>query len=136
MSTLRVRRTVLEEIADHARAVYPREAVGLAGGPSPRHVTRAYSLTNIAADDREFLADPFEHWGALNRIRQDGLAVCAAYHSHPDGGTGLSGKDLRFASESGLIQIVVSISSEHTRFATYEIADGAMRPLAYEEVED
>jgi proteasome lid subunit RPN8/RPN11 len=127
---------VLEEIAHHARSAYPREAVGLAGGPSPRHLTRAYSLTNIAADDREFLADPFEHWGALNRIRQDGLALCAAYHSHPDGGIGLSDTDLRFARESSLIQIVVSISEKHTRFATYEIADGALRPLAYEEVDD
>jgi proteasome lid subunit RPN8/RPN11 len=127
---------VLEEIADHARSVYPREAVGLAGGPSPRHITRAYSLTNIAADDREFLADPFEHWRALNQIRQDGLTACAAYHSHPDGGVGISEKDLRFASASTLIQIVVSISVKHTRFATYETADGALRPLAYEEVDD
>jgi proteasome lid subunit RPN8/RPN11 len=136
VTTLRVGRTVLDEIGRHARSVYPREAVGLAGGPSAYHLTRAYPLTNIAADSREFLADPFEHWKALNQIREDGLIVCAAYHSHPDGGVGLSDKDRAFANSSQLIQVVVSVANAQLALAAYVFSRNGFHPVPCEEVSD
>lgn len=130
MIALSMNQSLLDEIVRQSRAAYPREAVGLLGGPTPLRLTAVFPLTNIANDDHEFLADPFEQWQALNRMKEQNLQACAVFHSHPDGGVDLSAQDRRFAGRSGLAQVLIALTRDSVRLAAYAVEGHAIMPLA------
>lgn len=104
-----ISKTLRARIACHALEARPREAVGLLGGTEAGCVLRVLRLPNIAAGDRAFLADPFAQFCALRRLKAEGQALLAIYHSHPDGGAGLSKEDLMYARHWPCAHLIVSL---------------------------
>jgi proteasome lid subunit RPN8/RPN11 len=90
-------RHLRDQILSHARSLQPKEAVGLLGGLSDGRVTLVLPLPNIALENKTFLADPFEQFSALRRLRSENLDLLAIYHSHPLGGADPSEEDLEYA---------------------------------------
>jgi proteasome lid subunit RPN8/RPN11 len=88
---------LLEQILSHARESQPKEAVGLLGGCPDGRVTLALPLRNIAVENKRFVADPFEQFSALSRLKSEDLHLLAIYHSHPHGGVDPSEEDLEHA---------------------------------------
>jgi proteasome lid subunit RPN8/RPN11 len=97
------------DIISHARAALPREAVGLLGGNGWGRVTRALSLPNLAGGERAFIADPFAQFCALRSLEAEKLRLLAIYHSHPDGGAGLSAEDMKCARQWRCAHLIVSL---------------------------
>jgi proteasome lid subunit RPN8/RPN11 len=90
-------RHLREQILSHARQSQPREAVGLLGGCPDGRVKLALPLPNIAMGDKRFVADPYEQFSAVTRLKSEDLHLLAIYHSHPQGGVYPSEEDLEYA---------------------------------------
>lgn len=114
-------RAPLAEMIADARQRAPAEAVGLLAGHDPRTVSRCVPLPNIAISRGEFLADPFAQWQAMRALREDNLLLVAIYHSHPDGGTHQSPRDLQFARRLKVHQVVIALQARTLRVAAYTV---------------
>jgi proteasome lid subunit RPN8/RPN11 len=86
---MRVRQTVLDTIAAHARRDAPRECCGLLIG-TDTEVTEAIAVANEAHDPlRRYEVPPIAHLAQIRRCRELAKAtgvnvgVVGAYHSHP-----------------------------------------------------
>jgi proteasome lid subunit RPN8/RPN11 len=90
----------------------PLEACGLLGGVAPR-VLSIHPLTNIAASETRYLADPAEQLHADRWLREHGEKVVAIYHSHPRWEPIPSATDLKENYLWGLTpRIIVSLLRE------------------------
>jgi proteasome lid subunit RPN8/RPN11 len=86
---MRVRQTVLDTIAAHARRDVPRECCGLLIG-TDTDVTEAVPASNDADDPlRRYEVSPIAHLAQIRRCRElakatgVNIGVVGAYHSHP-----------------------------------------------------
>jgi proteasome lid subunit RPN8/RPN11 len=85
---MRVRQTVLDTIAAHARRDAPRECCGLLIG-TDTEVTEAIPVANEADDPlRRYEVPPIAHLAQIRRCRElkatgINVGVVGAYHSHP-----------------------------------------------------
>jgi proteasome lid subunit RPN8/RPN11 len=59
-----------------------------------------------------FLADPVEQWRAEKAIAARRLSPLAVYHSHPDGGTGLSEFDRSHIAGSKLTAVILAFHAK------------------------
>lgn len=66
-------------------------------------------LTNVAPDNRSFLADPYDQFVALRDIESQQLTLLAIYHSHPRGGIVLSDLDAEYARQWDCAHLVVTV---------------------------
>ncbi|MBV8519317.1 MAG: Mov34/MPN/PAD-1 family protein [Acidobacteria bacterium] len=131
MMSLLIHEQVVREMIADSRSLEPREAVGLLAAPTPGSpVTRCFPLPNIATEDHLYWADPFAQWQAFRSIFQERLRPVAVYHSHPGGGTELSARDIAFARELGLLQVVIALGDRVERLAAHAVdPDGSARPV-------
>ena len=83
-------------------------------------------LANIAEDDRSFIADPFEQFCALRRLKAENLELLAIYHSHPGGGVDPSREDLAYATQWPCIHLIIAAS-------TLTTSDARFRGFRYEQ---
>lgn len=105
-------------IIDHAIDALPNEAVGLVAGRTDFTAQAVERLVNIGAM-LEYFADPHSQFLAEQRLEAAGLRPIAIYHSHPYGASVLSKRDVAFARQRQLVQIVVAFregkSDAHVR---------------------
>jgi proteasome lid subunit RPN8/RPN11 len=103
----------LDEMIELAWSAYPAEAVGLVGGIRST-VTSVYGLQNLAPY-REFFADPYDQYQALQRMTLSGERLLATFHSHPEGATQLSDVDREYVFEVAPTAIVIALcATGHT----------------------
>jgi proteasome lid subunit RPN8/RPN11 len=87
-------------IRTHGAAAYPLECcgalIGSAEPTTPRAITEAWPIENVAAVARErrFTIGPDDYRQAEARAAASGAALLGFYHSHPDGPARPSGEDL------------------------------------------
>lgn len=103
-------RILVNKILAHAQREFPRECVGVLSGSASR-VTGWHPLSNVAKEDRRFLADPTGQIRLFERLRQEGLEVVAIYHSHPFGPTAPSALDLEEAYDPDILNLIVSLDT-------------------------
>jgi [CysO sulfur-carrier protein]-S-L-cysteine hydrolase len=122
---------ILDEVIEHARAAYPREACGLIAGPKPAsgasggQGTRFIPMANIAQSAAEFDMDPADLIKVLRDLRNAGEALAAIYHSHPHGPPHLSAEDIRQAYYPEAAHLIVCLSPpERPQIAAFRIVDG------------
>jgi proteasome lid subunit RPN8/RPN11 len=126
---LRLTAAAREELVEHTRNAFPAEAVGLVGGDRFGRGTQILPLPNIAPAGA-FLAEPRAQFAAERRLRDEGLALVAIYHSHPEGTPTLSPSDIAFAAMRPTPQIVVAVGSAGAvELRAYRCDDG-VRPVA------
>lgn len=107
-------REVIEGIVRHARADAPLECCGLLLGARGR-VSVALPARNELASPTRFRIHPEDHFAALRRARELGLAIAGAYHSHPATAPVPSARDLREADDPGLLHLIVGLPSGDVR---------------------
>ena len=107
----------LDHIEALARAALPYEACGLLVGRPARagdraaRVTRVVESANLAAPatrDR-FEIDPKLQFSLLRELRGSPQAIIGVYHSHPNGRSEPSPRDLADANDPGLIWLVTGV---------------------------
>jgi [CysO sulfur-carrier protein]-S-L-cysteine hydrolase len=106
MDRIVISEPLCQQIILHVSQAIPMEAVGMIGGSPDGCARMVIEIPNLAGT-HEFFADPFAQFQAEKRIAGEGLEVIAIYHSHPDGGTGLSSADLAAAARWNCAHIVI-----------------------------
>jgi len=126
-----VRRTVVADLVDHARAASPHECCGiLIGGPG--EIAEAWRAPNLAESSTRFLVDPQTHVTARRESRRRGLAVVGFYHSHPRSAAVPSPTDIAEASYDDHCHVIVSLAAEPPDVRLYEIRNGDFHETTFE----
>lgn len=96
-----IRRSVIENIIDFAKANYPKEFVALLKGKVKNNVLTVYGLTY----------QPFHGSRRSSHISMDlpiMSGVVGSVHSHPSRDSGPSLTDLRFFNKSGFVHLIIN----------------------------
>ena len=123
---VRIRRTALDLVLAQARRHAPLECCGLLLGTA-HQVEEAYPARNALASRTRYRVEPADHFAALRRARDVGLAVVGAYHSHPAGAPIPSPRDVREANDPDLLHLIVGLPEGALR--AYRLAEGNFHPV-------
>ncbi len=121
---LRLDPGLLEQVIDHAQAIYPREGCGLLAGRGSL-ATRFIPMVNTCASETAYEMDPVELINSLRELRLAGEELVAVYHSHPRGPSYPSASDIRRAYYPEVAHVIVSLSDrKRPQAAAFRIIDG------------
>ena len=123
---LEISSAVLDAIVADANASPAREVCGLLFGSRAR-VTAGLACRNVAEDPADsFEVDPRALIAAHRAARARGPEIVGCYHSHPNGSTKPSLRDL-VAAEDGAIWLIVAAGE----IGLWQAASGRFEPLAF-----
>jgi proteasome lid subunit RPN8/RPN11 len=121
---LRIPRTVLESIIDHARSGLPLEVCGILGGAGGT-ASAYYPIRNTEASGSRFLMDPREQIACMESLREQGMEVLAFCHSHPSGPPFASAEDVRLAFYPDVLTVIISLEDrDNPLVGAFRIAEG------------
>ncbi len=129
---MKIKKEVIEQLADHAKKEAPTEACGYLAG---RYgiITSAYKLTNIDRSTDHFSFDPKEQFDALKDARARGLEISAVYHSHPASPARPSDEDIKLAYDPKMLYVIVSLAVDSAEdVKAFEIKDGKVTTVKLE----
>lgn len=122
MNVLRLSAAQLARLADLGQAAWPREACALLvghGDGDALQVSEIVPAGNVAATpEREFELDPAVHFATLRRLRDDPMrtnsmighdSIIGHWHSHPNGRSEPSAKDVAMISDPGLVWLISAV---------------------------
>jgi proteasome lid subunit RPN8/RPN11 len=93
------------QLAEEARAAYPRECCGLIEGRGLQ-VLALHPAGNLSAKPDRFEIDPADHVRIQRAARAAGTGIIGCYHSHPDGEPAPSDRDRDGASERDFVWLI------------------------------
>jgi proteasome lid subunit RPN8/RPN11 len=99
---------LLDAMIAHARWGYPLEVCGLLGG-AEGIASHLYAIDNINQSRTRFQMAPEQQLQAMLALEEQGLALLAFYHSHPQGPERPSPTDVAQAYYPDVIQFIVSL---------------------------
>jgi proteasome lid subunit RPN8/RPN11 len=105
---LQIEEKILTAMLEHGRREEPNEACGYLAARDGV-VDRLFELTNIDAAPDHYTMDPAEQFAVIRQIREEGLQLAAAYHSHPETPARPSVEDIRLANDPGMVYVIVSL---------------------------
>jgi [CysO sulfur-carrier protein]-S-L-cysteine hydrolase len=114
MSTVSVKipRSLVDEILRQARIEYPRECCGLLGGIDSQ-VRNRYPLTNKSPEpEKRYFAAPEDLFVAMRRMREAREELVVIYHSHPRGPSYPSQTDIELAFYPEAIYLIVTLDPQ------------------------
>ena len=112
MAIIRMKYTLLDEIARYATGHLPEEACGLIAGKKDgnnKSIEKVYCLTNIDHSNEHFSLDPKEQLTAVKDMRANGLVPLGNWHSHPESPSRPSEEDKRLAYDSTASYMILSL---------------------------
>jgi proteasome lid subunit RPN8/RPN11 len=122
------------QLADEARAAYPRECCGLIEGVRAGETIEAVALhptRNLASASDRFEIDPAEHIRLLRTLRGTGREIVGCYHSHPDGEPKPSPRDRDSAHDEDFVWLIAGLDAAGTVTpAGFLFRNGDFCPLA------
>jgi proteasome lid subunit RPN8/RPN11 len=110
---IKLSRTHLTQLCEHARAAAPEECCGLLGGRGET-VGSLYRLRNVArAPERSYEGAPQELFDAQRVMRVRGEELIAIYHSHPRASDPVpSESDVRLAYYPSAVHFIVGLAGD------------------------
>ena len=124
---MRMSKGILETIHKRAEEEAPLEACGYLAGKEGV-ITTHYKMTNMDQSETHFSFDPREQFQVIKTVRNIGLKIIAAYHSHPESPARPSKEDIRLAHDSSIIYVIVSLENEEKTCGAFTIRDGVVIP--------
>lgn len=125
-----------ERLCEEARLAFPRECCGLVEGARDGAVVRATALhrtENLAVAPDRFEIDPARHFALLRRLRGTGQAIVGCYHSHPNGISEPSARDVECAAEEGFLWLIAAFDGEREpRIAAFVSSGVSLMPVKLE----
>jgi proteasome lid subunit RPN8/RPN11 len=123
-----------DQLAQEARAAFPRECCGLIEGVTEGEEARAVALhptRNLADAPERFEIDPAEHIRLLRDMRGTKRRIIGCYHSHPNGAAEPSLRDREAAAEDGFLWLIQPVTGEGAGKAVAFVFEKAgFRPLS------
>ena len=118
---MRIEKSVIETIINHARCDAPIEACGYLAGDGSI-VSHAINLRNVDASPEHYSLDPKEQFETIRKLRKENLKVMAVYHSHPCSPARMSDEDIRLAHDPDISYVIVSLDGKET-VKSFRISD-------------
>lgn len=135
--TIHIDRTVINQILSHALHVPEQEVCGLIGARAGAPA-RVYPVSNVAAEKSHLFAmDPQQQIDAMRRMRENGEALFAIYHSHPHAPAAPSAIDLQQAAYPDALYLIVSLNTKGVlEMQGYRLRDQQVEMVELEMMED
>ena len=127
---MKMSKEILETIYKRAEEEAPLEACGYLAGKEDI-ITTHYKMTNVDQRETHYSFDPREQFQVIKTVRDNGMEIIAAYHSHPESPARPSKEDIRLAYDSSIIYVIVSLGNGDKTCGAFTIKDGevASEPL-------
>ena len=110
-------------MVQHAVACLPQEGCGLLGGVY--HSCRvAIPVTNSLQSSTEFRMEPKEQLAAMLKIEELGYELIGIFHSHPNGPTHPSEKDVLGHLYPGVFTMILSPKNDRWSLNIFNIQNG------------
>ena len=120
---------LLEEIVEHAKAVYPNEACGLLAGRN-NMAGRFIPMQNTRASQTEYEMDPGQLVKELRSIRESGNTLVGIFHSHPFGPPQPSRRDVDGFHYPEAACLIVSLEdADHPRAVAFRIIESEVSAI-------
>ena len=100
------------QIAREAEESFPRECCGLIEGTLSDGIAQAVCLhpcANLAEEADRFEIDPRDHFRLLRQLRGSPHSLIGCYHSHPNGQSAASARDILGASEEDFLWLIQAV---------------------------
>ncbi|MEW6409605.1 MAG: M67 family metallopeptidase [Nitrospirota bacterium] len=124
-----ISRGQLNEMIEHAKAEYPKEACGILGGKDGR-VERVYRMRNVDASTVTYLMDSKEWIMVDKKLRESGESLIGIYHSHTSSESYPSLRDIELAPLTFYPEaeyVIISLSNMGSpEIKSYNIIDGSV----------
>ena len=120
---MKMSKGILEAIYKQAEKEAPLEACGYLAGKEGV-ITIHYPMTNIDQSEIHYSFDPEEQFRVIKTVRNNGLEIIAAYHSHPESPARPSQEDIRLAHDSSIVYVIVSLENGKRTCGAFTIKEG------------
>ena len=132
---LKIKQDIIDKIVAHGRIEAPLEACGYLAQKDGL-VCKHFELTNIDKSPVHFSMDPAEQFATLKDCRNQGLKICAVYHSHPETPARPSDEDIKLAYDPALSYVIVSLAETKPTIKSFIIQKGIVEPEPLEIIND
>lgn len=132
---IRLTRSHLQQMVDHATQCLPEEACGLIGGVEGE-ARLIVPVTNSLHSAVRFRMEPHEQLRAFQRFEIEGLELLAIYHSHPTGPPTPSETDRAEFSYPGVAYIILSGASSGWQWNAFQLDNQKVTPCMLEIAND
>ncbi len=131
---MRIKKEIIDSIIAHAKSGTPIEMCGYLAGQNGI-ISKHYELTNIDASEDHFTFDPKEQFTTVKDARNNGLEVCAVYHSHPLTPARPSVEDIKLAYDPNISYVIISLAGGGEDVKSFKIKDSQVTPEEIDVVE-
>ena len=131
---MRIKKEIIDSIVAHAKSGAPIEMCGYLASQDGV-VTKHYELKNVDNSEDHFTFDPKEQFDTIKDARNNGLEVCAVYHSHPVTPARPSAEDIKLAYDPNISYVIVSLANGDSDVKSFKIKDKQVSPEDIEIVE-
>ncbi|ADH85294.1 Mov34/MPN/PAD-1 family protein [Desulfurivibrio alkaliphilus] len=125
---LQIEEQIVTALLAHGRREEPNEACGYLAAKDGV-ICRHFELTNIDAAPDHYSMDPAEQFAAMRKMREEGLQLVAAYHSHPETPARPSLEDIRLANDPNMIYVIVSLMAGVEPVKAFKIEENDYRDI-------
>ena len=123
---VRITRSALDGLVQHARDEAPLECCGLLAGTDGL-IDEYVRTRNVRASEVAYEIDPREHIDARKRLRARGRSILGAYHSHPRSAAVPSATDIAEAYyDREFVYVIVSLERETADVRAYHLERGSL----------
>ena len=128
MTALRIPRSLLDDIVDHARAEAPNECCGMIAALDGRAVA-VHRVRNSAASPLRYEMDGMEQYRVQTAIEDAGQELGAIYHSHTRSDPYPSQTDINLAFYPEALYVIVGVKDRaDPQVRAWRIVDGTVSP--------
>jgi len=100
----------IEEIIEHAKQEYPKEACGIL--VKKKNCIEIYKMKNISENPTNcYLTDPEEQFALFKKLEEENNEIFAIYHSHTHIDAYPSARDIELAFYPNALHIIISLKN-------------------------
>jgi len=123
---LRIKQEIIDKMVEHGRLEAPIEACGYLA-ENDGVVSKHFELTNTDQSPEHYSMDPAEQFATIRDCREQGLAIRAVYHSHPETPARPSAEDIKLAYDPSLSYVIVSLAESVPTVKSFIIKRGEVQ---------
>jgi proteasome lid subunit RPN8/RPN11 len=131
LDAVRIHRSLVDDMIDHARAEAPNECCGMVAARDGEAVA-VHRAANAAASPLRYEFEPREQLRIMDAIEDAGLDLGAIYHSHTRSAPEPSQTDINLAFYPDSLYVIVGVAGEEAEVRAFRIVDGKVSEAALE----
>jgi proteasome lid subunit RPN8/RPN11 len=108
---IRIPRSILQKMIEHARREDPLECCGILGGMNET-AQKSFEIRNLKSSSVQFLMDPQGQLNAFEEMEESSMEMLAVYHSHPQTIPFPSEMDVQETLDPDMPSIIISLKEK------------------------